>query len=122
LALGIPGIGVDTIVLGVPGEIVGKAGEMVVAVSGCGEAALLGAAGVCGVRGRCNLREVAPSTVRDAVVLVSFTPAVGGTRSIGRSSESGGDSIELIIGKRLGASGVEIVGDREDVATVLVAM
>jgi hypothetical protein len=38
------------------------------------------------------------------------------------SGESAGDAIELVVGEGLRAGGVEIIGGRENVASILVAV
>lgn len=112
LAFRVPRVGIDAVVLGVAGGVVGKDGEMVVAVGGGRKAAFLGAAGVVRVGGRSDGLQIAPG-----VDIIGFFKAVGGTRRVitgGRAS----DAIELVVREVLSASGVEIVEDIVDVARV----
>ena len=115
LTLGVPGVGECSVTSRVSRGVVGKAGEVVIAVDGFREPALLGATGICGVCGCGDLRQVAPCAVCDAVVLVDLAPAMRGTGSVRGSCQRGSDSVELIVSKRLRAGGIEVIRYCENV-------
>src|SRR5258708_2889620 len=111
LAFGIPTVGVDAVARGVAGEIITKAGKVIVAVGGHCRRQILRAACV----GRCaRLRlEIAPCVIRGGIVVA---PAI---RSCGRGRASGLDTVQLIVSEVFGLAGIQIVGDGIDVASVL---
>src|SRR5712692_11686283 len=114
LTFSVPSVRADPIARGVTGHIIRKAGEVIVAVGGFGEAAFLRATGVIRVRSGGDRLQVAPG-----INAVGFPPAMGWARRISGSSLCRRDAVQLIIGERLRARCVEIVGDAVDVAGVL---